>query len=265
MYDFSYTRPASLADAQKAIKAAGEDGVFLAGGQTLLPALKLRLRRPATVIDLGSLPGLDSVSVEGDRLVVGALAKHASVAASKAAREKLPALAALAGGIGDPQVRNRGTLGGSIANADPAADYPAGVVGLDAEVVTDKRSIKADDFFKGLFETALQPGELVTAVKFRIPMKAAYVKFHHPASRFALVGVFVAQFKEGVRVVVTGAGASVFRVEEMEKALAKNFSSAALGNITVPADDLNSDMHGDAEYRAHLIGVLAKRAVEAAR
>jgi carbon-monoxide dehydrogenase medium subunit len=264
MYDFNYARPASLADAQKAINAAGDDGVFLAGGQTLLPALKLRLRRPETVVDLGGLPGLDGIAVEGDRIVIGALATHASVAASKTVRDKLPALAALADGIGDPQVRNRGTLGGSIANADPAADYPAGVVALDAEVVTDKRTVKGDEFFKGLFETALQPGEIVTAVKFRIPTKAAYIKFHHPASRFALVGVFVAQFKEAVRVAVTGAGASVFRVSEMEKALSKSFSPAALGGITVSADDLNSDMHGDAEYRAHLVGVLAKRAVEAA-
>jgi carbon-monoxide dehydrogenase medium subunit len=265
MYDFTYTRPASVAEAQKAIKAAGDDGVFLAGGQTLLPALKLRLRRPAAVIDLGGLPGLDGIAAEGDRLVVGALARHASVASSKTVQDKVAALASLAGTIGDPQVRNRGTLGGSIANADPAADYPAAVVGLDAEIVTDKRSIKADDFFTDLFETALQPGEIVTAVKFRIPTKAAYMKFHHPASRFALVGVFVAQFKDGVRVAVTGAGPTVFRIADMEKALAKSFAAAALGGITVPADGLNSDMHGDAEYRANLVTVLAKRAVEAAR
>jgi carbon-monoxide dehydrogenase medium subunit len=261
MYDFAYARPSSLKDAQAALAKAGDDGVFLAGGQSLLPALKLRLRRPAAIVDLGGLPGLDGISVEGDHLVVGALATHAAVAGSKLVREKLPALAALAGGIGDPQVRNRGTLGGSIANADPAADYPAAVVGLDAEVVTDKRTIKADAFFTGLFETALQPGEIVTAVKFRIPEKAAYAKFPQPASHFALVGVLTAKFKNGVRVAVTGAGPSVFRVETMEKALAKDFSPAALGGITVPAGDLNSDLHADADYRAHLVGVMARRAV----
>lgn len=261
MYDFGYSRPASLKDAQGQFTKAGDDGVFLAGGQSLIPALKLRLRRPATVVDLGGLPGLDQIAVEGDRLVVGALATHAAVAASKIVREKIPALAALAGSIGDPQVRNRGTLGGSIANADPAADYPAAVVGLDAEVATDQRTIKADDFFTGLFETALKPGEIVTAVKFRIPEKAGYAKFRQPASHFALVGVLAAKFKEGVRVAVTGAGPSVFRVEAMEKALAKNFAAAALSGVTVPADDLNSDLHADADYRAHLIGVMAKRAV----
>lgn len=261
MYDFTYARPASVADAKTALANADDDGVFLAGGQSLIPALKLRLRRPSTVVDLSSLPGLDGIAIEGDRLVIGALATHAAVASSKIVREKLPALAALAASIGDPQVRNRGTLGGSIANADPAADYPAGVVGLDAEVVTDKRTIKADDFFTGMFETALQPGEIVTAVKFRIPEKAAYAKFPQPASHFALAGVLVAKFTDGVRVAVTGAGPSVFRVEAMEKALAKNFASVALSNITVPADGLNADLHADAAYRAHLIGVLAKRAL----
>jgi carbon-monoxide dehydrogenase medium subunit len=217
------------------------------------------------VVALGRLPGLDGIAVDGDRVVIGALATHARVAAAKTVRDRLPALAALAGGIGDPQVRNRGTLGGSIANADPAADYPAGVVALDAAVVTDTRTIAGDGFFKGLFETALAPAEIVTAVKFRIPAKAAYVKFPHPASRFALVGVFVAQFADGVRVAVTGAGSSVFRVAAMEKALTGSFSPAALDGITVADDGLNSDMHGDAEYRAHLVGVLARRAVEAAR
>lgn len=261
MYDFGYNRPASLKDAQSAFAKAGDDGVFLAGGQSLIPALKLRLRRPATVVDLGGLPGLDQIAVEGDRLVIGALATHAAVAASKIVREKIPALAALAGGIGDPQVRNRGTLGGSIANADPAADYPAAVVGLDAEVVTDRRTIAANAFFTGLFETALKPGEIVTAVRFRIPEKAGYAKFPQPASHFALVGVLAARFKEGARVAVTGAGPAVFRVEAMEKALAKDFSGAALGGIAVPADDLNSDLHADSDYRAHLIGVMARRAV----
>lgn len=261
MYDFAYTRPASLKDAQAQLAKAGDDGVFMAGGQSLIPALKLRLRRPAAVVDLGGVPGLDQIAVEGDRVVIGALATHAAVAASKIVREKIPALAALAAAIGDPAVRNRGTLGGSIANADPAADYPAAVVGLDAEVVTDQRTIKADAFFTGLFETALKPGEIVTAVKFRIPEKAGYAKFPQPASHFALVGVLAAKFKDGARVAVTGAGPAVFRVDAMEKALAKNFAAAALGGITVPADDLNSDLHASADYRAHLIGVMAARAL----
>ena len=264
MYEFNYNRPTSLADAKAAMNSAGEDGVFLAGGQTLIPALKLRLRKPAAVVDLAAIPGLTGIKMEGDRVVVGALTTHATVAGDKTVKERIPALAALAGGIGDPQVRNRGTIGGSIANADPAADYPAAVVALDAEVVTDRRQIAGDAFFTGLFETALEPGEIVTAVKFRVPTKAAYIKFPHPASRFALVGVFVASHKDGVRVVVTGAGPSVFRVEAMEKALAKDFSAKALDGITVPADDLNNDLHGAADYRAHLVGVLAKRAVTAA-
>jgi aerobic carbon-monoxide dehydrogenase medium subunit len=263
MYAFNYARPKTLAEA-KADMGVAEDGVFLAGGQTLLPALKLRLRRVSTVIDLGVIPGLKDISAEGDRLLIGALATHAAVARSAVVRDKIPALAKLADGIGDAQVRNRGTLGGSIANADPAADYPAAIVALDADIVTDKRQIPGGQFFKGLFETALAPGEIVTAVRFKTPAKAAYIKFRHPASRFALVGVFVAKHADGVRVAVTGAGPSVFRVTAMEQALAKNFAPAALEGIAVPAAGLNSDLHAAADYRAHLIGVLAKRAVAAA-
>lgn len=264
MYPFTYSRPKTLDEAKATSAMAGTDGVFLAGGQTLLPALKLRLRRVETVIDLAALPGLNEIKADGDRLAVGAMTTHATVARSEVVRAKIPALAALAGGIGDPQVRNRGTLGGSIANADPAADYPAAVVALTADVITDRRTIAGDAFFKGLFETALAPGEMVTAVTFRIPAKAAYVKFPHPASRFALVGVFVAKLNDGVRVAVTGAGSSVFRVPAMEQALSKTFAPAALDGIAVPSANLNSDLHAAADYRAHLIGVLAKRAVAAA-
>ncbi len=263
MYDFDYKRPTSVAEAAATLRKAGEDAVYLAGGQTLIPALKLRLRKPSVVVDLGAVKGLDSIAENNDGLLIGALCAHASVAGDKLVKNRIPALAALADGIGDPQVRNRGTLGGSIANADPAADYPAAVVALRADVVTDKRNISGDGFFSGLFETVLEPGEIVTAVKFRVPEKAAYVKFPNPASRFALVGVFVAKFKDEVRVAVTGAGASVFRVAEMEKALGKSFKAVALDGIAVPADDLNSDLHAAADYRAHLVGVLAKRAVAA--
>ena len=263
MYDFVYTRPSSVAEAAKVLAKAGEDAVYLAGGQTLIPALKLRLRKPSVVVDLGALKGLDSIAENNDGVLIGALCTHTSVAGNKLVKDRIPALAALADGIGDPQVRNRGTLGGSIANADPAADYPAAVVALRAEIITDKRNIAGDSFFSGLFDTALETGEIVTAVKFRVPEKAAYVKFANPASRFALVGIFVAKFKDEVRVAVTGAGASVFRVAEMERALAKSFTPAALDGIAVPADDLNSDMHAAAAYRAHLVSVLAKRAVTA--
>jgi aerobic carbon-monoxide dehydrogenase medium subunit len=263
MYDFTYTRPASLADAATALKAAGDDAVFIAGGQTLIPALKLRLRQPNTVIDLGALKGYDAIAQNNGGVIVGALSTHASVAESKIVKETIPALAALAEGIGDPQVRHRGTLGGSIANADPAADYPAAVLALKADVITDKRTIAADNFFSGFFETVLAPGEIVTAVKFRVPEKAAYMKFPNPASRFALVGVFVAKFSDEVRVAVTGAGPNVFRAAEMERALTANFAADVLDGIALPSSGLNSDMHAAADYRAHLIGVLAKRAVAA--
>lgn len=263
MYDFEYTRPGSVAEAAALFRKSGEDAVYLAGGQTLIPALKLRLRRASVVVDLGALNAMDSIAENNDGLIVGALCTHASVACNKLVTERIPALAALADGIGDPQVRNRGTLGGSIANADPAADYPAAVLALRADVVTDSRNIAGDGFFTGLFETALTPGEIVTAVKFRVPEKAAYMKFANPASRFALVGVFIAKFKDEVRVAVTGAGASVFRVAEMERALAKSFKPEALDGIAIAPDDLNSDLHAAADYRAHLVGVLARRAVAA--
>jgi carbon-monoxide dehydrogenase medium subunit len=263
MYDFSYHKPKSVADAVAALKKASE-GKFMAGGMTLIPTLKQRLARPSDVIDLGGIGGLSDIKVAGDTVMIGAMTKHAAVAASAEVAGAIPALAKLASGIGDGQVRNRGTIGGSLANSDPAADYPAAVLGLGATITTNERTIAADDFFKGLFETALKEGELVTAVSFPKPTKAAYMKFPNPASRYAMVGVFVAQTASGPRVAVTGAGPCAFRCKPMEDALAKNWSPDAVAGIKVPADGLNSDIHGSAEYRAHLVTVMAKRAVAAA-
>ena len=259
MYAFEYHRPKSVADA--AALLAKSQGKVMAGGQSLVGAMKLRLASPGTVIDLGEVSELRGIKKDGNNLVIGATTRHAEVAASADVKKNIPALAALAEGIGDRQVRNMGTLGGSIANNDPAADYPAGVLGLGATVQTNKRKIAADDFFKGMYETALQPDEIITAVSFPIPKRAAYVKFHNPASRFALVGVFVSQGDGGVRVAVTGAASSVFRMGPMEQALAKNFSPDAVKGVKVSASTLNSDLHASAEYRAHLIGVLVARAV----
>lgn len=263
MYAFEYHRPGSLDEAAKLL-AGSEDASALAGGQTLLQTLKQRLAQPTALVDLGGLAELSGIKVEKDRVVVGAMTRHSEVARSKEIAKAIPALAALAESIGDPQVRNAGTLGGSIANNDPAADYPAAVLGLGATVQTSQREIAADDFFVDLFETALKPGELIRAVSFPIPKRAAYVKFPQPASRFALVGVMAAEGGDGVRVAVTGAGSCVFRVTEMEQALAKDFSADAIAGIEVDADRLNGDIHGTPEYRAHLVNVLARRAVEAA-
>ncbi len=231
---------------------------------TLLPTMKQRLAQPSDLIDIGGIADLAGIRRDGQVLVVGAMTRHADVASSEEVRAAIPALAALAGHIGDAQVRNRGTLGGSIANADPAADYPAAVVGLNATVKTNKREIAADGFFTGLFETALEAHEIVTELRFPIPEKAAYAKFPNPASRYAVVGVMVCKGKDGVRVAVTGAGSSVFRVEEMEKALSKKFAPEAVEGIKVSQDGLNADIHASAEYRAHLVTVMAKRAVAAA-
>ncbi len=263
MYDFKFQRPTSLDAATKAL-AAAEDGKYLAGGMTLIPTMKQRLAQPSDLIDLGAIDALSGIRREGDALVIGATTTHAEVAASKEVRNAIPALAELANHIGDPAVRARGTIGGSIANADPAADYPAAVVGLAATVQTNKRSVAADDFFTGLFETVLDDGELVTEVRFPIPARAGYAKFPNPASRYAVVGVLVAEGPGGTRVAVTGAGASVFRVADMEKALAGDFSPQAVAGISVPASGLNSDIHASDEYRAHLVTVMAKRAVAAA-
>ncbi len=263
MYDFNYHRPSSVADAAKLLSSTSE-GKLLAGGQTLLPTIKQRLNKPSDLIDLGGIKDLNTVKAEGGKVVIGALTRHADVAGSDAVRKAIAALASLAGEIGDPAVRNRGTIGGSLANSDPAADYPAAVLGLGATIQTNSRTIAADDYFKGLFETALNPGEIITAVSFPVPEKAGYAKFPNPASRYAMVGVFVSKGPAGVRVAVTGAGACAFREKAMEAALAKNWSAAALDGIKASADGLNSDIHGSAEYRAHLIGVMARRAVAAA-
>ena len=260
MYNFNYQRVSSLDDAVKALGAA-EDAKLLAGGMTLLPTMKQRLAAPSDLVDLNGIADLAGIAKEGDAVVIGALTRHAAVAGSDVVKSAIPALADVAEGIGDPQVRNRGTLGGSVANADPAADYPAAVVGLNATVHTNKRSIAADDFFTGMFETALEEDEIITKVSFPVPEKAAYMKFPNPASRYAIVGVFVAKGGDGVRVAVTGAGGSVFRVAEMEQALASSFAPDAIADVAVPADELNSDIHASAEYRAHLVTVMAKRAV----
>jgi carbon-monoxide dehydrogenase medium subunit len=267
MYAFEYQRAKNVADAASALAKTG--GKALAGGQSLVGAMKLRLANPGTVIDLSGIADLKGIKKEGDAIVIGALATHAEVASSAAVKQAIPALAALAEGIGDRQVRNRGTLGGSLANNDPAADYPAAALALGATIHTSRRKIAADDFFKGMYETALGSDEIITAVSFPIPKKAAYVKFPQPASRFALVGVFVAQSSgkgnEGVRVAVTGAASHVHRAKAIEDALAKSFTADAAKAVKISADRLNSDLHGSAEYRAHLVSVLAARAVEAMR
>jgi carbon-monoxide dehydrogenase medium subunit len=264
MYNFTYHRASGLRQAQNLLGKL-EDPKLLAGGMTLLPTMKQRLASPANLIDLDRVEGLDGIEVKGRSLVIGALARHADVANSATVGEAIPALAELAGMIGDPAVRHRGTLGGSVANNDPNADYPAACLALAATIVTTKRKIPADEFFKGLFETALEPDEIVTKVSFPVPKKAAYQKFRNPASRYALVGVFVAKRPSEIRVAVTGAGGSgVFRVTAFEEALKKRFSPKVLEGLTVPADGMSSDIHGSAEYRAHLIGVLARRAVAAA-
>ncbi|HEX6157702.1 MAG TPA: xanthine dehydrogenase family protein subunit M [Burkholderiales bacterium] len=264
MHAFEYHRPSSTKDAL-ALGSNKEEARYLAGGQSLVQAMKLRLSSPSDLIDLGTIKELAGIKASGSGVEIGAMTRHADVAASKDVQKAIPALAMLAGIIGDRQVRHMGTIGGSLANSDPAADYPAAVLGLGATITTNKRKIEADKYFKGLFETALEPGELITSVAFPAPKRAAYMKFKNPASRFALVGVFVADFGGGkVRVAVTGAGPCAFRQAEMEKALAAKFAPDAVANIKVKQDGLNSDLHASPEYRAHLITVMCKRAVEAA-
>jgi carbon-monoxide dehydrogenase medium subunit len=263
MYDFAYHKASSVADAVG--KAKGKDDAkFIAGGQTLIPTLKQRLARPSDVIDLGGIADLRSISVGGGAVTIGAMATHAAVASSAEVRKAIPALASLAEGIGDPQVRNRGTIGGSVANNDPAADYPSAVVALGATIHTDQRKIAADDFFVSVFTTALEPGELITGISFPVPEKAAYMKFPSPASRYAMIGVFVAKTAKGARVAVTGAGNGVIRIRSMEAALDKSWSASALDGVSVQASTCNGDIHGSAEYRAHLISVMEKRAIAAA-
>ena len=263
MYDFHYHRPATL-DSAAALLAAAEDGQLLAGGQTLIPTLKQRLARPPDVIDLRDVPGLAGITVLGDAIEIGAMTRHADVAASADVKRAMPALASLVSMIGDPQVRHQGTIGGSLATNDPAADYPAAVLGFNATVHTDRRAIAAADFFVDLFETALEDGEIVTKVSFPISGRSGYAKFPNPASRYAIVGVLVADTKRGMRVAVTGAGPCVFRVRDMEAALSRDFSPDAVAEIAVSADGLNADIHAAADYRAHLVTVMAKRAVAAA-
>jgi aerobic carbon-monoxide dehydrogenase medium subunit len=260
MYDFSYQKPGSIDDAVKLL-AGDADAKALAGGMTYIPVLKQRLAKPSVVVDLAKL-GLSGITVGANSVTIGAMTRHADVAASKEVAAKIPALAALAAMIGDEAVRHRGTIGGSLANNDPAADYPAAALALGATIKTNKRSIKADDFFTGMFSTALEQDELITEVEFPVPEKAGYEKFRNPASRYAIVGIFVAKFPSGVRVAVTGAGqGGVFRQTAMEQALSANFSPDAVAGIKTPADGMNGDIHASAEYRAHLVGVIAKRAV----
>ncbi len=263
MHAFEYHRPASTKDALS-LAAKISEGRYLAGGQSLVQAMKLRLSSPTDLIDLGSIKELSGIKVSASAVEIGAMTRHADVAGSAEVQKAIPALAALVGMIGDRQVRHMGTIGGSLANNDPAADYPAAVLGLGATITTNKRKIEADKYFKGLYETALEPGELITSVSFPVPKRAGYMKFRNPASRFALVGVFVADFGGKARVGVTGAGASAFRQAEMEKALSAKFAPEAVANIKVKPDGLNNDLHASPEYRAHLVTVMARRAVEAA-
>ena len=261
MIEFEFVKPSSVAEAVKAL--AGEGAQALSGGQTLTPTMKQRLATPAVLVSLTGIAEMKGVKAAGGVVTIGAATTHATVA--REAATAFPALAALAGGIGDMAVRNRGTIGGSLANNDPAACYPSAVLGSGATVTTNKRSIKADDFFRGMFETALDEGEIITAVAFPVPMKAAYVKFNQPASRFALTGVFVAKFADGVRVAVTGASNNgVFRWKEAEAALSRDFSAAAIAGLKASSADLIADLHGTADYRANLIKVLTGRAVSAA-
>jgi len=263
MRSFAFHRPSTLHE-MSALLDGVADSLPLAGGMTLLPTIKQRLAAPAALVDLSKIPQMFGITVTGDILTIGAMTRHDDVAESADVRGKVPMLAGLAAGIGDPAVRNRGTIGGSVANNDPSADYPAAVLALDAIVVTDRREIAADAFFKGLFTTALEPDEIITAVRFPIPSVGGYAKFKSPASRYALVGVCVARQAGKVRVAVTGAGPGVFRVGAMEAALENAFTPDAIAAIKVSSENLSSDIHADAEYRAHLVTVMAKKAVAAA-
>ena len=262
MHAFEYHRPASTKEALSLGK--GDEAKYLAGGQSLVQAMKLRLSSPSDLVDLNFIKELSGIKASGNGVEIGAMTRHADVASSPEVKKAIPALAALAGIIGDRQVRHMGTMGGSLANSDPAADYPAAVLALGATITTNKRKIEADDYFKGLYETALEPGELITSVAFPAPKRAAYMKFKNPASRFAIVGVFVADFGGKVRVGVTGAGPCAFRQSDMEKALTAKFAPESVANIKVKPEGLNNDLHASPEYRAHLITVMAKRAVDAA-
>jgi carbon-monoxide dehydrogenase medium subunit len=264
MRSFALHRPNTV-PAALALLSDVPESKLIAGGMTLLPTIKQRLAAPAALVDLSKIPQLFGIALDTDALTIGAMMRHVDVAESEIVRARLPALASLAAGIGDPAVRNRGTIGGSIANNDPSADYPAAVLALDATIVTDRREIAADAFFVGLFETALEPNEVIVALRFPLPAAAGYAKFKSPASRYATVGVCVARTAGKVRVAVTGAASCVFRVPEMEDALQRAFEPGAVAQIKLAATGLNSDMHADAVYRAHLVTVMAKKAVAAAR
>ena len=259
MYDFSYRQPQSVAEAIDLL-GEDEDAMLLAGGQTLLPTLKHRLTQPEFLVDLSALNELKGISVENNRVIIGAMTRHAEVAANTEIQRVLPALSHLAGGIGDPMVRNMGTLGGSVANSDPAADYPGAVLGLNAFIHTDRRVISGEDYFLGIFETALEQTELITRIEFPIPSRAGYMIFHNPASGYVVVGAFVADFSGQVRVAINGAGPCVFREKQFERALTEHFSPESLTGLVVSPERLNNDIHATAEYRAHLAGVMAIRA-----
>jgi carbon-monoxide dehydrogenase medium subunit len=264
MENFVFHTPKTVADAVSTRKGTS-GGKFLAGGQSLIPVLKLDLAQPSDLVSLAGLKKeLSYIKVEGDELVIGALTTHAEVEASELVKKTIPSLSVLASGIGDAQVRNRGTIGGSVAHADPAADYPSAILALDATIKTDRRALKADDFFKAMFETALEDGELITEVRFKKPEKAGYMKFNNPASKYAIVGVYVAKYGPNVRVGVTGAGTVAFRLPDFEAALAKSFDPKVLDGIKVSEDDLVNERDAKADYRAQMITVFAKRAVEAA-
>lgn len=262
MYEFTYQQPKSLAEALSLL-SGDEEAMALAGGMTLIPSMKHRLTAPTQLLDIAALPELQGISHQGKQLIVGAASPHAMVASDPIVTKVIPALAALAGEIGDPQVRARGTIGGSLANNDPAADYPAAALGLAATIHTDRREIAADDFFQGMFETALEPGELICKIAFQVPTSAAYAKFHHPASGYAMTGVMVARLDSHIRVAVTGAAPSVFRWTAAEHALEKTFSSEAIAGLSVDAGGLNSDLHAPAQYRANLVSVMTARAIAA--
>jgi len=261
MYSFTYHRPGSARQAANLL-AKNPEAKLLAGGHSLIPVMKLRLAKPSAIIDLNGIEDLAAIELKGRSISIGAMTRHADVANSQVVRDALPGLASVPASIGDPQVRNRGTIGGSVANNDPNADYPAACLGLGATIVTNKRRIAADDFFTGMFSTALEENEIILRVSFPIAKKAAYEKFKHPASGFALVGVFASKRGSEIRVAVTGAGSNgVFRVNSFEEALKKRFSPKSLEGMTIPANGMNSDIHASAEYRAHLVAVLARRAV----
>jgi carbon-monoxide dehydrogenase medium subunit len=261
MYSFSFLRAASVPEASERLRHQ-PSAKLLAGGQSLIASMKLRLSDPVELIDLSGIASMSGIRVDGPSVTIGAMTRHAEVAASADLQRLLPSLAALAGGIADRMVRNMGTLGGSIANNDPAADYPSAVLALDASIITDRRRIAADSFFVGMFQTALEPDEIITAVEFRVPQRGAYMKFRHPASRYATVGVYVADFGDAVRVAVTGAGPVAFRVAGMEQALRAHFAPETLAGIRIAPDGLNADIHASAEYRAEMVTVMAMRAVE---